>query len=121
MVTASLHNAELVKSLGATHVIDRKADVVAEASKIFATPPTFVFDTISEGTQEIAWKILGTNGVLALVLPPSPKIKAGEDGKTVAVVFGNLHNNVLGRGLFSHLSKLVEAGKIKVCVFVKVC
>ena len=121
VVTASRHNADLVRSLGATHVIDRKADIVAEASNIFTSPPNFVFDTVSEDTQEVAWKILGRNGTLALVLPVSPNITPGEDGKTVFAVFGNSPvNRDLSRRLFSNLTQLVESGKIKASVHLSV-
>ncbi|KAF8525712.1 GroES-like protein [Gautieria morchelliformis] len=113
-VTASAHNSGLVKSLGATHFIDRKADVAAEAAKIFTTPLSIVFDAISEGTQEAAWKALAPGGTLILMIPAEEAIKSGEDGKTAFVAFGMAHvHRDLGRSLFSKLPDLLQAGKVK--------
>jgi len=115
VTTASLHNADHLKSLGATHVIDRKADVVAEARKILTTAPSVVYDSISEeATQQQAWKVLGSNGTLVLVLPASSNITAGEDGKKIASIMGNVHvQRDLGKSLYAHLTNLLGSGKIK--------
>jgi NADPH:quinone reductase-like Zn-dependent oxidoreductase len=121
-VTASPHNSELVKSMGATHFIDRRADVAAEAAKLFTTPPSIVFDAISEDTQEAAWKVLAPGGTLILVLPAGPAIKPGEDGKTAFTAMGMIHiyrYRGLGRNLFSKLPELLQAGKIKVSASVR--
>jgi NADPH:quinone reductase-like Zn-dependent oxidoreductase len=123
VTTASLHNIDLLKSLGATHVIDRKADVVSEARKILQTAPSVVYDAISEDdTQQQGWKVLRSNGQLILVLPASSSINLGEDGKKVAVFFGNVHaQRDIGRSLYAKLTSLLESGKIKAstvfCVF----
>jgi NADPH:quinone reductase-like Zn-dependent oxidoreductase len=113
VTTASLHNADYVKSLGATHVIDRHADVVAEAGKIFSTPPSVVFDAISED-QEAGWKILGPNGILILVLPPTVESKSGDTGKKYINTFGSVHSNRdMGLRLFPKVTELLQSGVIK--------
>ncbi|KAF8575474.1 GroES-like protein [Ramaria rubella] len=114
VTTASLHNADLVKSLGATHVIDRKADVVAEAKKILTPLPDIVYDAVSEDTQEQAWNILASNGTLILVLPGKEVLKNGEDGKKHISIFGNVHiQRELGKSLYANLTGLLQSGKIK--------
>lgn len=71
ITTASLHNEALVKALGATHIIDRNADVVAEVQKIVSKPVEIVFDTVSEKTtQEQGWEILAPGGTLVVLLDP---------------------------------------------------
>jgi NADPH:quinone reductase-like Zn-dependent oxidoreductase len=113
VTTASLHNVDYVKSLGATHVIDRKADVVAEAGKIFSTPPNIVYDAISDD-QEVGWKVLAPNGTLILVLPSKPELKSGENGKKFIGTFGNVHfKRDLGRSLFGKLTEMLQSGDIK--------
>ncbi|KAF8588740.1 GroES-like protein [Ramaria rubella] len=114
VTTASLHNADLVKSLGATHVIDRKADVVAEAKKILTPLPDIVYDAVSEDTQEQAWNILASNGTLLLVQPGKEVLKNGEDGKKHISFVGNVHiQRELGKSLYANLTGLLQSGKIK--------
>lgn len=115
VTTASLHNTDLVKSLGATHVIDRYGDVVAEARKIFSSPPTLVYDAVSEGTQESAWEVLAPNGTLLLFPSEKNSLKAGEDGKKFYVVIGNIYiHRELCKSLYAHLTELLASGKLKV-------
>ncbi|KAF8499317.1 GroES-like protein [Gautieria morchelliformis] len=116
VVTASLHNSDLVKSLGATHLIDRNTDdVVAEARNFFTTPPTVVFDAVSDQTtQRQGWKVLGRNGILILVIPSGPSFDADEDGKTAFGTYGSVHiHRDLGRRLYANLTDLLQSGEIK--------
>jgi len=113
VTTASPHNTDLVKSLGATHVIDRKADVVAESKKVFTTPPNIVYDAISEDTQEQAWSILAPGGTLILVLPPHDSLKTESQGKKCGQIFGNVHvQRELGVKMYAHLTEMLASGKI---------
>lgn len=114
IVTASLHNKDLVKSLGATHVIDRNADVAAEVKKITSSPINFVFDTISEGgTQELGLEILTPGGTLALTLPRTVDTEKYSDKHIVQVVsLVRLHN--LAEAFTKSLPKLFEDGVLKV-------
>ncbi|EDR00176.1 uncharacterized protein LACBIDRAFT_314747 [Laccaria bicolor S238N-H82] len=60
ITTTSLKHADELKSLGATHVIDRKASVVAEVRKLTDKPISIVFDAVSSAdTQQAGVDVLG--------------------------------------------------------------
>ncbi|KEP55645.1 putative zinc type alcohol dehydrogenase [Rhizoctonia solani 123E] len=88
--TASSQHADLLKSLGATHLFDRDVDVKAIQSA-FATPLSFVFDTISvESTQLFAFDILTTpspvpGARLSILLDPTESLKEKNLGDKVSV------------------------------------
>jgi len=105
-----------VKSLGATHIIDRKADVVAEAKKIFSEPPKIVYDAISlEPTEVQAIQIVAPGGTLIIVLPLVDAAKAFQGDKQVFNILGNVHiQRELGVSMYSKLTSYLESGKIKV-------
>jgi len=113
--TASLHNAEFLKTLGATHVIDRKADVVAEAKKIFSQPPTLIYDAVTNQTTEAeAIQILAPGGIILQVLPREEG-RIVEGNKKIYTVFGSFYRHrELGLSLYPKLASLLESGKIKV-------
>lgn len=117
IATASPHNAQLLYDLGATHFIDRKADVVAEVAKITSSPVEFVYDAVSlEGTQTAAWDLLAPNGLLILVLPALVD-EAKYSDKKIIYIFGNVHappNRELGKSLYAKLNTLLAEGAIKV-------
>ncbi|KAI0080913.1 GroES-like protein [Panus rudis PR-1116 ss-1] len=117
ITTVSPHNNKLVKSLGATHTIDRRlssSEVVAEVKKITSEPVKYVYDAISTPeTQKTAVDILSSGGTLLLVLPKAVNIPA--DKKAIAT-FASVHipgNRRFGVELFSNLTKLFESGDIK--------
>ena len=63
ITTASARNAEYVKSLGATHVLDRNTVPISAlgdaVKKITSEPITIAFDSISEAeTQNAAYEVL---------------------------------------------------------------
>lgn len=119
IATASPHNVQLLYDLGATHFIDRKADVVAEVAKITSSPVELVYDAVSlESTQTAAWDLLAPNGLLILVLPPLVD-KAKYSDKKIINTFGNVHppnNRELGKSLYAKLNSLLAEGTIKVGV-----
>ncbi|CAE6481068.1 hypothetical protein ACGC1H_005209 [Rhizoctonia solani] len=96
VTTASSHHADLLKSLGATHLFDRDVDVKTIQS-VFTTPVSFVLDTISvESTQLLAFDILTTpspvpGARLSLLLAPVESLKEKNSGDKVIVdqVFGS--------------------------------
>ncbi|KAH9947614.1 chaperonin 10-like protein [Amylocystis lapponica] len=95
IATASLHNATLLKSLGATHVLDRhlSADALrAEIAKITSAPVETVYDAVSfPDTQLAAHRVLAPGGTLAIVLDDViPKEERSSD-KTVVFTFGYVH------------------------------
>ncbi|KAI0324755.1 GroES-like protein [Cubamyces sp. BRFM 1775] len=120
IATASLHNEPLLKSLGATHVLDRSLApdaIKAELPKLTGGKPIeFVYDAISlADTQALAYDVLAPNGVLLLVLPDAipPELKKEGDGKKIVGVFGNVHtpeNRKVGVELYAHLTEWLEKG-----------
>ncbi|KIJ54539.1 hypothetical protein M422DRAFT_58074 [Sphaerobolus stellatus SS14] len=124
--TASPHNETHLKSIGATHVIDRNAETLLEEIKVVlisvtGTPTAnIVFDAVSaESSQLLGWKLLEDSGILVLVQPPHDGFKnilvtdhiAHE--KNWVLAFGNPHiNRDLGKVLYKHLEGLLESGKI---------
>lgn len=112
-----MHNEALVKSLGATHIIDRNADVFAEVKKIVSSPVEIIFDTISEkATQELAWEILAPGGTLLLVIEPQVD-RTKYPNKHIEYFIANFHvgNRELGVSLYSKLAQLFGEGVLKVC------
>ncbi|EPQ55918.1 GroES-like protein [Gloeophyllum trabeum ATCC 11539] len=75
IVTASSRNESIVKSLGATHVIDKNlsGDSLRTAvSSITSTPIEIIYDEVSlRDTQQAAYDLLALGGTLALTLPPT--------------------------------------------------
>ncbi|KAH9947428.1 GroES-like protein [Amylocystis lapponica] len=102
IATASLHNATLLKSLGATHVLDRhlSADVLrAEIAKITSAPVETVYDAVSlPDTQLAAHRVLAPGGTLVLVLDDViPKEERSSD-KTVVFTYGYVHTPLAHAG-----------------------
>ncbi|KAJ7442732.1 GroES-like protein [Mycena galericulata] len=90
---ASGKHAQYLKSLGATHVIDRTtvstADVPAAVKKIAGAPIKIVYDAISEDdTKAASFATLAEGGIAIAVLP-------GEDwnvdGKRFVSILGSTH------------------------------
>jgi NADPH:quinone reductase-like Zn-dependent oxidoreductase len=117
-----LHNAPLLKSLGATHVVDRSSDVRKEVANILresgAPAPGVVYDAISDAsTQPIAWDVLAPGGQLVLVLPAQVDTDKYKD-KQIFNVFGTVHapqNRDEGVKLYSKLTEWFSNGTLKVC------
>ncbi|KAH9947429.1 chaperonin 10-like protein [Amylocystis lapponica] len=95
IATASLHNATLLKSLGATHVLDRhlSADALrAEIAKITSAPVETVYDAVSlPDTQLAAHRVLAPGGILVLVLFDAIPKEERSSEKTVVQAYGNIH------------------------------
>lgn len=122
VVTASPQHADHLKSLGATHVIDRHLDNSSSLNAIKKELPDgctqLVFDTFSStDTQNLAFELLGTGGKMLYTVPGAniqPK-----DGKEVIFVKGTPFlpsNTELATALYRHLVQFLEDGSIKVCV-----
>ncbi|KAF8756398.1 Alcohol dehydrogenase GroES-like domain [Rhizoctonia solani] len=96
VTTASSQHAELLKSLGATHVFDRDADVQTIRSA-FRTPINLAVDTISnDPTQSLAFDILTTpspvlGARLNIVTPQTDTLKEKNKGDVIVVeqVYGS--------------------------------
>lgn len=117
ITTASLRSEDLVKSLGATHLVDRKSDVVAEVKKITSSPVEVIYDSIAEkDTQEQAWEILTPGGTL--LVTGSPQIDQANHGdKYIENIFGNFFDpekRAFGASFYSKLTQLFAEGTLKV-------
>ncbi|KAJ7437568.1 chaperonin 10-like protein [Mycena galericulata] len=124
---ASGKHTEYLKSLGATHVIDRRtvstADVPAAVKKIAGAPIKIVYDAISEeahgqvvgispceDTKEACFEIVSDGGIAVAVLPGEEK---NVDGKRSISIFGSTHiHREFGVLLWKTLPKQVADGVI---------
>lgn len=118
ITTASLKHAEFLKSLGATHVVDRSITDPADKIKSILPDGTtgIVYDAISvPDTQKIALEVLKPDGSLLLTLPRAEGLSFGQ--RTIINTFGNVHpppQRDIGVSLYSALPQLLKDGSIKV-------
>ena len=120
--TASKHNEEYLKSLGATHVIDRHiplSDLPAAVRAITDKPITHAVDAIStRESQNAMHDLVAPGGGLIIVTHTKideEKLAKGE--KYAAHVYGevqHLPEQVCGRALYAHVTSMLEKGEIKV-------
>lgn len=119
ITTASLKNTDFLKSLGATHVVDRNADLPSSVKTITTNPIKYIYDAIAlKETQEPAYEVLAPGGTLILVSPFSVDKSKVDKSKRVADVFGTAHDAAQkswALSLYKNLTKLLENGDIKVC------
>lgn len=115
-----MKHAEFLKSLGATHVLDRRlpaASLRSEIKRIADAPIEYVYDAISsEETQEFGYDLLASGGSLAVVLPV--KVMTKVDDKTVFYVIGfrnRPENREILESLYSKLTRYLEEDIIVVC------
>ena len=122
ITTASPKNTDFLKSLGASHVLDRSLsvdDLVSAVKKITREPVSSVIDTIAaQATQTAGYEILASGGVLSLTQPAQiPQEKRVTD-KSIYEIFASIYfpeNQALGVGFYNHLTQYLESGDIKVC------
>jgi len=123
IATASPHNTDLLKGLGATHVLDRylpAETLVAEVAKITGgSPVEVVYDGVSlPETQNPAFDVLAPGGQLVLVLREAVDAtkKSAAPDKKIVNVFGNVNlpdRRKTGQSLYAKLTGLVEEGVLK--------
>ena len=118
ITTASLRNTDLLKSLGATHVIVRHtpaSSFASEIASITTSPISLVFDSVGTAeTQQLGYDTLAEGGHIVVVLKSSIQETPGSTKKVVGV-FGNVQvtaNREIGRALAQSLSGLLESGDI---------
>ena len=119
ITTASLRNADNLKSQGATHVLDRNLPddaLLAEVKKIASAPIKVAFDAVAEPkTQNVAYKAVAPGGTLAIVLPSA--VENVDPEKRIIQTQGNTNiplNRKLGVSLYSKITALLEEGVVKV-------
>lgn len=118
ITTASSHNTELLSSLGATHVLDRKLSTTTlkdAIANITSTSIMLAFDAISlPDTQQTAHDIVATGGTIITVT--KPQVENKHEDKVVQQVFGicNLPpNRELGKSFMPVLTQWLADGIIK--------
>ncbi|KLO07406.1 GroES-like protein [Schizopora paradoxa] len=117
ITTASLHNNDLLKSLGATYIVDRNANLAAEAKKLLEDEPVdLIYDTVGvKETQTQALELLAPGGqylAAALIIVD----KAEYPDKHFVQFVGGFRlppYQALGKSLFSRLHDLLASGAIK--------
>ncbi|KAI0655700.1 GroES-like protein [Cubamyces menziesii] len=121
ITSASLHNADLLKSLGATHVVDRNLApeaLVQKVRELAGGHIDLVFDAVAipDSTLAASYQITAPGGQLVVVVPfPIP----GEDkssGRRVIAAHGLFQapsNFVAGKALLSKIPELFESGQFK--------
>ncbi|KAH9856139.1 GroES-like protein [Lenzites betulinus] len=120
ITTASLHNSELLKSLGATHILDRKlsAETLSKnAREIAGGYFDIVYDAIAmPETLEAAYSATAPTGDLVVVLQ-TPIPGAEENSKKRVHMahgwFGTPINHAIAQSLLAKLPELLEKGEIK--------
>ena len=119
-----MRNDELLRSLGATHVLDRTLPsdkLQAEAMRIAGGPFELVYDAVSlPETLGLAYALTAPGGDLVVVLPAKEIQEAAAmdgDNKRVHMVFGVMclpFNVDAARSLLGKLPELLGSGRIKV-------
>ena len=120
ITTSSLHHADYLKTLGATHVVDRKvssADLASEVNAITQNVPIkYVVDSISTAdTQQSGYDLLASGGKLVIFLPIA--VKKTDDKEVFHVLGTSAHpaNAKLLESLYhDNLERLLREGDIKV-------
>ena len=120
ITTASLKHVEDLKSLGATHIIDRNISGAALASKINSIthngPVKYAVDSISlADTQQTAYDLLAPGGKLVVFLPIEVKTTEEKSVYTVLGLIRHPPNIKLLETLYhDNLERLLKEGAIKV-------
>lgn len=113
-MTSSLKHSDYLKSLGATHIIDRNLPLAPEVKKITTDPITHIYDTVStKETQQPAHDLLAAGGKLGILLPS--EVSNPDEGK-VLFIFGSPtpQNRDILEVLWKRLPGLIEEGVIRV-------
>ncbi|KAI0342613.1 GroES-like protein [Trametopsis cervina] len=117
ITTASKHNEEYLKAMGATHIIDRKVSLPEGLKAITSEPLKIVFDAIGDkATQEMGHDVLAPGGTLIIVIGCQIDESKRTKDKSVVVVFGSAHDpqqRALGVSMYSKMTELLEKGEIK--------
>jgi hypothetical protein len=120
IATSSPTNFDLLRSLGATHVIDRNtlSTLPAQLAAITSTPILHAIDAWSSPeTQQAMYDAVTSGASLALLLPKVIEKEDTTKNVKVVVIASSVydpHNREFGVRLYSHFEKLVGEGVIKV-------
>ncbi|KAI0788289.1 GroES-like protein [Fomes fomentarius] len=119
ITTASLRNADIVKSVGATHVVDRSlpsAALIEEIQKIAGGPIELVYDSISASdTLKVGYDLVAPGGSLVIVSHFHDKLPEYKE-VNVVTAFGMLavpENHEFSARLAREVERLLEQGLFK--------
>ena len=125
VTTSSMKHELFLKSIGATHVLDRtlsSESILARLRELTEeTPVVYAFDAISDkDTEPMAYDALAQGGVLVVTIPFETfwesRVQPG-DGKRVARPIANLtlpENADVGLKLYEHISEWLRVGDVVV-------
>lgn len=121
ITTASVKNTEYLKSLGATHVLDRNVPVSslpAAIQKITSKRLLLVYDTVSsEETQNAGYDLLVPGGTLVTVLQPTVAAGKITTDKRVTCIRGSPFfpdRRALAVAMWKELPGMFERGDLQV-------
>ena len=122
ITTSSLKNEAYLKSLGATHVIDRHtplSDLPRLVKEITDKPVKYAYDALSSPeTQNAVFELVVPGGQIVFLNPLAiDEAKLKKEDKYIGRVFADVQQPTLqeiGKSLYAHITQLVEAGDIKV-------
>ncbi|KAF7981334.1 hypothetical protein HWV62_34291 [Athelia sp. TMB] len=117
VTTASAHNADHLKRIGATDFVDRKADLASALKQIIPSAPIeVIFDAVHTPLQQADVDLLCPGGVIATIWP----VPEGEDalklseGRVATYFYGSVHlHKELGVAMYARLTEFLEKGIIK--------
>ncbi|KAJ3966172.1 chaperonin 10-like protein [Lentinula raphanica] len=120
---ASSKHTEYLKSLGATHIIDRtqvSLSTLPDALKSVTSQPiknVYVASGIREGGEEAGYACLAHGGQLVVAIPVTKKQEDAEaTGRRIYGVYGSAKiepNIEFGKEMWKNLPRLVDEGVIK--------
>ncbi|CAL1717234.1 unnamed protein product [Somion occarium] len=120
VTTVSPHNNTLVKSLGATHMFDRRLssqEIFNEIRKIASDSVKIAYAIAGDPLiQDLAYDLVASGGTVVSVLPSQiPQEKLTPDKKFVTVNgnFRTPEKRALGVSLYSRLPELLASGELK--------
>lgn len=117
LTTASTHHEEYLKGLGATHVIDRSADVLAYLKTI--NPPLagadLVYDAVHTPFTQAEVDLLAPGGLILTTWPVPKEGLEWTEGRRSSYFYGSVHiHTKLGVAMYEAMEKFLEDGIIKV-------
>ncbi|KAG6848938.1 hypothetical protein H0H93_012669 [Arthromyces matolae] len=116
ITTASTKHVAYLKSLGATHVIDRHAPLSslgASVKAITSAPIDIVYDAISTAdTQKAGYEILAAKGAMVVVLNPEVTKVSGKEVYHVFAMPNLPHTSEICANMYKKLSDWLEDGII---------
>ncbi|KAH9906118.1 GroES-like protein [Epithele typhae] len=126
VTTAAPKHAAFLRSLGATHVVDRALPtpelLAAVSTAASDAPVAFAYDAIGEvDTQRLAYAALGDHGGFVSVMPRAgpevlAPVQSEGDGKRVARLFASFQvspNQALGVEVYKRLTGWLADGTVK--------